>query len=94
MSFRSGTSHFVGHSEDGQNDNDNIFSFVQWDIIRNHAHLYIHTNRLKIQWKYRMVKREYTITNPKKRRMKDENQTGGKTLAGLPQVQFTKKIRL
>jgi len=36
---------------------------------------------------------QYTIVSPKKRRMKDENQTGGEILAGLPQVQFTKKIR-
>jgi hypothetical protein len=51
-------------------------------------------NPLKNKLKDRMMKREYTITNPRTRRMKDENQTGGETLAGLPRVQFTKKIRL
>jgi hypothetical protein len=50
-------------------------------------------NPLKNKLKDRMMKREYTITNPRTRRTKDENQRSGETLAGLPQVQFTKKIR-
>jgi hypothetical protein len=78
---------FVGHSEDGR------YLFFNGHKKKSRPPLFS-TNSLKIQWKYRMMKREYTITNPRKRRMKDENQTGGKTLAGLPQVQFTKKIRL
>ena len=55
--------------------------------------IFISINSLKMQWKYHMMKREYTITNPRARRTKDENQRSGETLAGLPQVQFTKKIR-
>jgi CHASE3 domain sensor protein len=51
-------------------------------------------NPLKNLLKDRMVKREYTNTNPRTRRTKNENQTSSETLDGLPQVQFTKKIRL
>jgi len=51
-------------------------------------------NPLKNLLKDRMVKREYTNTNPRTRRAKNENQTSSETLDGLPQVQFTKKIRL
>jgi len=51
-------------------------------------------NPLKNLLKDRMVKREYTNTNPRTRRTKNENQTSSETLDGLPQVQLTKKIRL
>jgi hypothetical protein len=59
----------------------------------NDTRRYFHTNPLKNRLKDRMMKREYTITNPRTRRMKDENQASGKTLVGLSQIQFTKKIR-
>jgi len=38
--------------------------------------------------------RQFTIINPKKRRAKNENYSSGKTMAGVSQVEFTKKIRL
>jgi hypothetical protein len=78
---------FIAHTENGRYL---LFDGHKTNVIR----CYLHTNQLKTLLKGRMVKRGYTIINPRTRRSKNENQTSGKTLAGLPQVQFTKKIRL
>ena len=42
----------------------------------------------------RKVLQEHFLINPNKRRAGNENKTSGKNLVGIPQVKFTKKIRL
>jgi len=78
---------FIAHPENGRYL---LFNGHESNDTRH----YLQSDSLKNRLKDSTMKREYTITNPRTRRMKDENQASGKTLAGLPQIQFTKKIRL